>query len=381
MKQMGVRRHILMAVCLAKLSIAGAAENNRTFASAMAAPVDKPMRFSGKIEGKAETWSFPYLVDPDNEQAVAKINEYMHIAEMRWAPPAKPPASVQPVEGEDEMPRELISEGVKVLNEGRVIEVGYWHLEKGIAYGEHRKIQFDARNGATVWPEDILTPAGIKALAARTAKARAANLDKEERKLEAEAAKKKKGSSRADIDETIAIFDFWRRTCYEDKNAVSWSSPGIVRMVENGLHVEAISCGGGSLDMIAPFELTLNAKEAMPYLTPYGKYLIGGQGDGAQPFTRPLGRILHGTINGNLGVTMYLDRYETNEHFSGYYYYDKHRQLIPLAGQLKGKGAVELKEGEASQARRPEFHLQLKAGRLVGKWLDGKKSFDVELKP
>jgi len=349
--------------------------------TALAAPVDSPIRFSGKIDGKVETWSFPFVVDADNVQAAAKINEYMHIEEMRWSPPPKQPASVQHVESEDEMPRELISEGVKVLNEGRVVEVGYWHLEKGFAYGEHRKIQFDARNGATVWQEDILTPAGIKALAARTAKARAANLDKEERKLESEAAKKKKGSSRADIDETIAIFDFWRRTCFDDKSAYTWTSPGLVHIIENGLHVEAISCGGGSLDMIAPFELTLTAKEVNSYLTPYGKYLLSGQGDGALPFARPQGKILHGTINGNLGVTMYLHRYDKDEHFSGFYYYDKHRQFISLSGHMNGKGAVEMKEGEANQARRPEFHLQLTGGRLVGKWQDGKKSFDVELKP
>lgn len=348
-------------------------------ALAVAAPVDTPLRFSGKVDGKVETWSFPYLVDPDNAQAVARINAYLHIAELQAAPPGKPPTSVQPVEGEDAMPLELISEGVKLLNQGRVIEVGYWHREKGIAYGEHRKIQFDTRNGAVVWQEHILTPAGTKALAARVLKARAANLDREERKLESDA--KKTGRGRAEIDQAIAIFDYWRAACLEDKNSSGWSSPGVVRIVENGLHIEATSCSGGGIDRLAPFDMQLTAKDVAPYLTAYGKYLVTGQGDGVPPSALPLGEVLHGTVNGNLGVTMYLDRYEVNGHVSGRYYYDKHRQFIPLEGRLTGKDTVDLQEGEPTAARRPVFHLQMKGGRLLGKWQDGKKTFDVELNP
>lgn len=282
------------------------------------------------------------------------------------------------------MPVELDSEGVGVLNAGRVIEVGFFRREKGIVYGEHARLQFDARNGAPIWMQDILTPAGKRALAQRALKARAANLDQEERKLLAQRkryAATKKGMAPATIDDYIATFDDWRQTCFDDKASADQHDPGIVRLVEGGLQVEAVACNGRSVDNIAPFSFKLSATEAAPYLTAYAKFLLSGEGPAQSPPMRPFGRVLHGTINKGLSVTMYLGRRETDGHFFGYYYYDKYRQLISLSGRESPGGIFDIKEGDAAKPNAPHFSLQLKGDSLAGKWRDGRKTFDVELRP
>lgn len=356
------------------------------YATALGVPVDMPVQFSGSRDGQSKTWSFPYIVDTDNVRAAEKINEYLFLGELELAPPASPSMTALPAAGLVLLQEELESNGVRTLNDGRVVEVGFFRRPAHMPYGRHYKLQFDARLGTVIWANDMLTSTGMKALAERMVKARASHLDNEQRRLEAivkrgDAAMKKEGVHRDTVEQLVAAYEKWQADCLDNRASSEHLTAGLVQLVDGGVLVKSFSCNGEELDNLAPFEKKLSPKEAAPYLSAYGKYLLTGQGHSQPPFDNALGKVLHGAINKSLPVTMYLSRSASNGFFSGHYYYDRHRMPINLDGRIREKGIYEIKEGDDRSSARPQFRLQLRDGRLVGKWQSGQKQFDIELKP
>ena len=146
--------------------------------------------------------------------------------------------------------------------------------------------------------------------------------------------------------------------------------------------IEEISVLYRALDEMGSFDFSIQGEAMRPYLNPYGRRLLLGEGAAPEPVVHDSGQLFKGTVNGSLPVTLFLGARSNlgdTPFEEAHYYYDKYRKKIGL--DLKRQGDVftlteQGKDGKPGAV----MTLKLSGERLTGDWRAGAKRLPVELK-
>ncbi len=124
--------------------------------------------------------------------------------------------------------------------------------------------------------------------------------------------------------------------------------------------------------------MTVPYSELRPYLTDYGRSIF--LDEPKKEFTKSVyGKILTGKIGGLTSITMLLHHKNSDNSFSGVYFYNKYGKAIKLSGTASVDN-LKLKEyAEDEVTVTAEISLKIIKDKLIGNWTDGNKSIPIEL--
>ncbi len=243
------------------------------------------------------------------------------------------------------------------------------------AYCENytRNYNFDTRTGRLLTVGDLVTASGARALWKKVnleKKRRYSNMIKQlqrERK-----ARLKSGviDPNDDSEDRIGLNEYCLTQVESALSSAKLSerdlhSYKLSMAADKSLVLTAGRCSNHAsraLDDVGDVDLKIPLEQQEPYLTPYGKALLLGQGNAKAPET-PFRPVLRGKVGG-ADVTMWL--IHDYGSLSGVYQYDKYRKLIQLSGKRSGS-SFELVE-RAGEAETGSFRLTHSGTKLTGQW-------------
>lgn len=325
------------------------------------------------------------VVQMADAKVAAKINDQLFIGQLDVMAPEKPGSAVVYAGGDG---TKAIDFSV-ALDSQRVLTIAFDSEGCG-AYCENYSTyySFDTRNGHLVTVDELLTPAGMRTLAARMHKERIAQYKKQLALLRTELkAAAKKGTAKAkkdigDLDDRIALNeDCLEQATAPDDTAGTGPLPRLdVELAGDAFRIFHQRCSNHAsraLDDVDIVTLAIPYAQMRPYLTSYGKALVLNEGD-TMPADSAFGQVLRGYLGGKMPVTMLLHKEDDNS-VRGVYFYDKHRIPIALSGHVVGK-ELTLTESDDKGVERAKIKLTNSAGHLSGRWI-GNKEMPLEFMP
>jgi len=345
----------------------------------------KPPASTKDLPAMAGGWAedsikMPFVVS-ESPVVAARINLWLFHGLMGMAPPAKPGESFTPLA--EQLPDGTASQEFELMrNDDRVLTITV-NAEGCGAYCEDHDTDynFDARNGRALALEDLFDPPALSTLAQRIGKARERRYDDQLKALKKELAAQQKAHAKADeIEDTQQRIEL-NQECFERERS-SPSKAEDLRYVGFSLEGDGMAFRTGrcsnhasrALDDVAEIIVTLTPAELRPLLTPYGRALVLNQGD-APPPASPFGQALHGKIGG-AGVTLLLDRVNTDGSVTAHYFYDRYGRMIPLIGKRSGNTLALTEDADGNKA---ELSLTVRGNAVTGQWQGNGKSLPVAL--
>lgn len=369
-----------MAACLAAM-VAGAAP-----LSVRVLTYEPPAEADESVSMWAPEWAngsvkMPFVESRDTPAVAERINGALFLGVMETPAPVRPGTVFHLPKGQ--WPQGTASQDVDVLrNDDRVLTIALTAEGCGAyceTYTQHHN--FDVRQGRALALDDLLTPAGLAALTAEVARTRQSAYTGQLKTLRQERAAAQRRGQRDeldDVDERIAL----NQDCLagerhsprqpDDVRQASFSLPAA-----GGLQLTTGRCSNHAsraLDDVGDVTVTVPATQLRPWLAPYGRTLVLGDGD-APPPAAPFGQVLRGRI-GAAPVTVLLERPQANGSVAGRYCYDKYRQPIALSGRREGS-QIRLDEGNGEAAA--TLRLGWSAQGVSGQWVGGGKTLPVQL--
>ena len=256
---------------------------------------------------------------------------------------------------------------------------------------------FDLQDGSLLTAANLLTPQGMRTLAARLRQTQItryrqqlATLAKERTaapaRRQAPAAKAGQPASgdTSDIDDRIAL----NQSCLQDQldQAAKAKEPANAQtatpfqyndfipfeITATAFKITAGRCSNHAmraLDDVGDVTLSLPLPELAPWLTAYGRTVLLNEGN-APPAERLYSQVLLGTLGGNTAISMLLEKGQSNS-ISGSYFYDRFRTPIALSGTQTGQ-TLQLTEVIEAKPGQPEktatFRLNQTGNELHGQW-------------
>ncbi len=328
------------------------------------------------------------LVHMANAKVAAKINDRLFFERFEVMAPEKPGKVLSAAD-------HIVLDSIHgqdfsvTLDSPRVLTIAF-DAEGCGAYCENYAsyYSFDTRNGHLVTVDELLTPAGMRAVDTRMQKERVAKYKAQLAQLRTDlkASRKKRAPKTkvdlSDLEERIAMNEDCLATAAAKDQAPATEPLTFyaVELVDKAFHVYRSRCSNHAsraLDDVGDVMLAMPYSEMRPYLTSYAKALLLNEGD-TLPVNSPYGQMLRGSLGGSTAVTMLLYK-PTDNALSGVYFYDKHRTPIRIQGTVHGND-LELTECDDKGIEVAKIKLANAAGHLQGHWT-GKKEFSLELNP
>jgi hypothetical protein len=323
--------------------------------------------------------------------AGAMIDNYIHMAFFETAPPLKPIPEPLPVVTGSFFDRgfELFQAKVADVLGGRVVQVSFsWSQCDVVVDAATITYAFDTRTGRLIAEPDLFTPDGKIKLQRLLLEQRRQRLAKEIRRQEGRIAKAKNKSDRQREEDSKALYE----SCLDDRfgpekpsNSDAWL--GMTGFSERGIVFEDSACStqaDAALDDIQRFVNTVEVTKAKPYLSAYGRYLFLGEGDGKITPDSAAAQFFHGKV-GDAPVTMYLSADRTAsaaigpmKFSTGAYFYDKYRNLIPLAVTPQSATNYVLEERDDNLKVTSAFSVNFDKTGLRGTWRSASRRLPVE---
>lgn len=337
--------------------------------SAIATPLaDQPRSYPFKDQQGGDAIArLPWIVG--GEPGIAeRINTYVYDAFLHTLPSTDAKAITSAI---DPGTMSIDSNGIRAVNGGRMVVVSLELSICGAHCGDSTfDYYFDAANGRPVEALDLVTPDAKATLLPKAHKARSVTMQKHIAELRKRI---KKGKDKSDAEEQLVLYE----NCLEREEQASAGDFGYLLIRENRLVLRSMSCGSYSvraIDELGDFEYVLKGEEMRPYLNPYGRKLMLGEGGAAAPQTGKSAQLYKGTINGNLAVTLFVGEATSQE---AHYYYDKYRKQIALAVQRQG-GQITFTERDKDGNTTGVMTLKQSGAKLSGEWRSGAKRMPVE---
>ena len=347
--------------------------------SAHAEPLTvQPMRYqvTGQRDapGPRDKVVMPYVqgAAPD---VVSRINDMLFIEMLTTLAPPQP-VPVWRVASNPEAAG-MASLAYRVLrNDGRVLTLAL-DAEGCGAYCENytRSFSFEASTGRRLLPQELLTPAGLAAVARTLTRERQARLRAEVARLKQLPAPRRGAGRQDDADTRAAQVELYQ-SCSRGVTVDSLHFDDF-QVGAEALHFTGERCSNHAmraLDTLDTFGNDL-AFDTLPdgQLTPLGRALLrSGPSSPASGASPVFNQVLKGRIGAKSAVTMRLVLEGRDGAVSGVYFYDKFRAPIALQGQLQGRQLLlEENHGGDSPAPGPNATFTLSttaAGRLRGHW-------------
>lgn len=321
----------------------------------------------------------------------AMIDDYIHMAFLAIAPPVKPGTAPLPVATGrffDGSVGNLEAKVADVLG-GRVVEVSFsWNECDMVVDSAAAAYRFDARTGRLIAERDLFTPDVKMKLQRLLAGQRRQRLAEEIRRQDRRIAQAKNRPDRQRAESTKELYE----QCLDDrfdpeKPAKPDSSLGMDGFSERGASFRDLACStqaDAALDELGPFVDSVALVKLKPYLSAYGRYLFFGEGDGAIPADSATAQFFHGKV-GDAPVTLYLgaDQAVWNgkgplKFYTGAYFYDKYRTLIPLAVNPQSGMDYVFEERDAEMRVTATFSVRVDKTGLRGTWRSGSRRLPVE---
>lgn len=271
---------------------------------------------------------------------------------------------------------------------------------------------FDLQDGSLLTADNLFTPKGMRALAARLRQTQTTRYRQQLATLvkERQAAQTRrtgpavknnppKQEDTSDLEDRIAL----NQSCLDDqlakaKEATAPAGQQTPTLLEyNGylpfeITGKAFKLSAGrcsnhamrALDDVGNVTMSLPFTELAPWLTDYGKAVLLNDGT-APPTERMYGQVLLGTLASSTAITMLLEKDKSNT-INGSYFYDRVRTPIALSGTQTGQ-TLKLTEVVEAKPGQPEktatFSLTKTGNELRGQWASkaDNKPFDVRLAP
>lgn len=353
--------------------------------------VDHPLTYKAKTcDGQDGLSTFPF-VEGGDPKVTLRINDFLHLAMLRSAAPPGFVSGplVRDAKGMDPKDQlQLDSKGVRSSNGGRTLKVAYG-IETCRANHDYGEIEvvFDVRNGLPVRGEDLLLESKSEALERMLFKKRRSMVEAEIRKLTRALERKEKVKLTSDIAASIDLYERCVDGEFSDEMlAISIANrwPPLATLNDSKMRFLKASCGGekgGAIDLLGDLDITLTGEQLHPYLSPYGRYILLGEGNSTGSLIRPYGQVFYGTLDGRIPITLYLGRYDVKAGYSeAWYFYDKHRKIIKLQVARRGD-LYELLEYESLGDPKPVLTLRRDGGRLTGHWRGNGRTYSFVAEP
>lgn len=335
-------------------------------------------------------------VTGDNTVAARRITEYAYMASYRaLLPTAENPSPPVPEVGERTEGDEV---GFEVLaNNGRLLSLTLTFEGCG-AYCEiySRNFTFDAASGRRVWPNDLFTGKGMKAIAGILLKQRTAQIQAAIRENEsgAKEARKRAGKGDDELAEGLEQMNEMFRSCDAlNEPEVANSDYGVA--ADGSIVFRTGRCSNHAmraLDNLYEFENRFTPSALAAHMTPYGKAVLLGQGKVNLP-PSPRNQALRGHV-GKSAITFFLDEpYPGAGYAEAVYFYDKHGSAIPLtpvdetasfSNIETGRSYLfsESAGGDDTAKAKATIRIETNQGaRLKGTWSGNGKELEFEVGP
>jgi hypothetical protein len=350
---------------------------------------DKPLKYTSKNNmGEKVELTIPFISTEDR-QVADRINNFLHIQLLNTLPPAKENTAAKMALIELELPLESMEPASSGLLNGKRQYAIVVSTEGCGAYCSLNEIRFDfdARTGRVITPLELLSEPGKKALAILAQKTNARRLRTEIARLEK---LRNKGTKERDKETVADQIELYER-CLEERYTKSGSLydlylkyPGQISILDGALSFDSGTCSAHvnrAIDDLGNLVMTLKAPQLTAYLSSYGKYILLGEGDGAIADINPYAQVFRGKINGNTPITLMLtDSVEGAYYSSSRYFYDKHRQAIPLKAARK-KDVTELTEFDGKGKPSATISYRREGNKLLGQWRGAGKTLAFEASP
>lgn len=357
-------------------NLAGAVLAASLCSAAYAAPFsDQPRSypFTGN-GGDAAIARFPWIVGGP-PGAAERINSYLHDAYFQTLPTPDPKETrVKVFDGMVTVE----SQGIKPMNGGRMVRVSVEEEGCGAYCSTGTStFDFDAASGRPISALDLTVPQAKPRLQPKAHKAHIAEIEKFVAALKRDL--RKSGPGKARLQEQLELYEM----CLDQREEADKDYSSLL-VAENSLVVSFGECASHSaraLDDLGSFSYVVKGEAMRPYLNPYGRRVLLGEGLGEAPPINKSGQLFKGTINGKLPVTLFLgaSSYLGEKPFErAHYYYDKYRQLIDLGVQRQGD-TFTLTERDKDGKETAQITLKLNGARLSGEWRSGAKRMPMEL--
>lgn len=385
-----------MRSLLMPLLLAAAAAHAAGKPAVAADPAVRPLTYTGKDAGQnggaepgAIKMPFVRLAD---ESIARRINDELFISRMGVLAPKNPGATFTAADKRTISGTSSIDFTV-ARHDARVLTLTFEREGCG-AYCEEAAdaFTFDLRTGRAVGPDDLLTPAGQRALDRQMDAARKAAYRKQIASFGGAPKKPAKGAKKTsdddgeqDADDRVEL----ATTCLAQVSSEAPQRQAPLEGTRIEIDVDALvltheRCSNHAmraLDDVDEVSLKVPYATLAPQLTPFGKALLLGDGDAPQADVVQ-GRMLYGTLGGKTPIAMRL-RVDSDGSIGGAYYYEKFGTPIELGGTRQGQH-LELVEhvSDKNDDTHDGARLSLDAtgARLKGRWI-GDKQFDIELAP
>lgn len=343
--------------------------------TAGAAPLaDQPRSYPFKDQqGDDAVAKLPWIVG--GEPGVAeRINAYVYDAFLHTLPSADAKAIGGMI---DPGTMSIESNGISPVNGGRMARVSLQLSACGAHCGDSNfDYYFDVSNGRMVEALDVVTTDAKARLLPKARKARSVTMQKHIAELRK---RFKKGKDKSDAEDQLILYE----NCLDNEEQATAGDFGHLGIRDNRLVLRSMSCGSysvRSIDELGDFEYVLKGDEMRPYLNPYGRKLMLGEGDAPAPLVGKSAQLYKGTINGNLAVTLFIgdSGLSASPSPQAHYYYDKHRKQIELTVQRQD-AQLTLTERDNDGKPSGVMTLKVSGARLTGEWRSGAKRMPVEL--
>jgi hypothetical protein len=266
------------------------------------------------------------------------------------------------------------------LWQGRVLSLGFEGEGCG-AYCESYTLHpaFDTRSGRLLVAQELLAPAGLRAVTRRVDAAEAERLRTTLAALRR--ARQAKALSRDDadtIDAQLAMYEAClARLTGPDRPPAEPPDPGSLRVAEGHLVFGRGRCSNHAaraIDDLGDFDHAIPLAELAPHWSPYGRSLALGEGRAEPPLLHATLQVFRGRIDGRIPVTLFLQLAPVRAFdppLAGTLYYDKVGSPImlkidALPGQADRWSVTE--QTRAAHPGRLALQLDRSTGRLVGDW-------------
>lgn len=338
----------------------------------------------GRGDGAASKLAFTAaLVLPTADPVAANINDAMYIALFHTlAPPqAGKTHDVGAADG-------TASLEFTVTRNDRIFAITYSAEGCGAYCESYQQVfAFDARTGRRLTAAQLLTGAGRHEVVQRVRKQKIAAYA-EQLRINKSALRDEQGKKPGQRADKETLDDLQARMTLDADCLAQAEAPASddafaglrLNPGKTALELTASRCSNHAdhaLDDVDEVSVKLPYADIKPYLTPYGRAVLLGEGEGKPGGVS--GQVLRGTI-GASPVTMLLDE-EGDGSIGGTYFYNRQRKALHLRGRRRGN-TIELEEF-VGEADKPNARLVLAVDGLQvkGRWRDARsdKGLDVSV--
>lgn len=317
------------------------------------------------------------LVHPLTDPAAANINDALYIELFGTLAPLKAGKrfDVGILEG-------TTAQEFSVTRNDRLFSVEF-NTESCGAYCENYQLvfAFDARTGRRITAADVLTNPGQREVLRLLRRQKTVAYSEQIRINRADLREQRRRKAAKDVIDDLQARIELNTDCLSQARmpvtgeAIRWHR---INPARDALLVTSSRCSNHAmraLDDVDQVTVRIPYADIAEHLTPYGRALFLGQGEGKP--TAIFGQVLRGKIGAN-PITMILSN-DDGEAVYGSYFYNRQRKKLEVSGQRRGK-TIELTE-TAGEDLTPTGRLALTIDGLTvkGKWSDmtGTRQFEV----